>query len=182
MVGASNISRQSATSTILLGAIVAVACFLLPFKAVAQQFTIKQQNDTLWVLSLDSGGKVATWELPYQVYRFAVADVNNDGIEDALVGVYKHSRFFPEPSRRVFIFKNYHGLIRPLWLSSRLGGELVDFTVDGNHLRAIEVMSQEGDYVINDYSWQGFGMGWTKCVASFKTIDESYQFLNINKP
>ena len=181
MVGALNISRQSATSTILLGAIVAVACFLLPFTAVAQQFTIEQKNDSLWVLSLDNGGNVATWKLPYQVYRFATADVNNDGIDDALVGVYTKSRFFTEPSRRVFIFKNYHGLIRPLWLSSRLGGELIDFTVEGNKLRAIEVMNDGGEYFINDYAWQGFGMGWTECVASFKTIEESYQFLNINK-
>ena len=182
MVRAVDISRQSATSTILIGAIVAVACFLMPFTVRAQQFTIEQQNDTLWILSLENNGNVSTWKLPYLVYRFATADVNNDGLEDALVGVYTKSRFFTEPSRRVFIFKNYHGLIRPLWLSSRLGGDLVDFTVDGNHLQAIEVMSDGDDYVINDYAWQGFGMGWTRRVASFKTIDESYKFLNINKP
>jgi len=181
MVRVVDIFRQSTISASILGAIVAIACCFLPMQAKAQHFSIVQVNDTLWLLTLETNGNVNTWTLPYPVYRFATADVNGDGVTDAIVGVYKSSRFFTVPSRRVFIFKNFDGNIRPLWLSSRLGGDLVDFTVEGNTIRAIEQMKPGGDYVINDYTWQGFGMGWKTQEVSFKTIDESYQYLNIKK-
>lgn len=184
MVRACKILRQSSSSVFITGTLVAIAFFLMPLMAAAQQFSIEKQADALWVLSLKTGDDHDTWQLPYQVYRFATADVNGDGLDEALVGVYKTSRYFTQPSRRVFIFKNYHGLIRPLWLSSRLGGDLVDFTIEGSSIRAIEVMTHSdgvaaAQYHINDYAWRGFGMGWTRCVAVFTTLEECYQFLNI---
>ena len=61
------------------------------------------------------------WALPYPVYRLETGDVDGDGNTDALVGVIKGTRFHPEKGRRLFIFKNHHGLVRPLWLGSKLG-------------------------------------------------------------
>lgn len=160
-------------------AVIVMAAMLAPVQVWSQQFSIEHKSDSLSVLKLQCGNHIATWELPYPVFRFETADVNGDGSVDAVVGVYKSSRFFPNPSRRVFIFKNFDGDIRPLWLSSRLGGELYDFTVVDGNIRAIEVMTCGGDYVINDYAWQGFGMGHVKQVAAFNNLDQCYNFLNI---
>lgn len=157
-------------------AIVVIAIFCT-HNTHAQNFTINQKSDSLWVLSLaeNNGTVTGTWQLPYPVYRFATADIDGDGSVDAVVGVFKASRYFTIPSRRVFIFKNFGGKVRPLWLGSRLGGDLVDFSVVGNTIRAIEKTEQ--GYVVSDYTWKGFGMGFHSLVATCDTLDESFSLL-----
>ena len=167
---------QSTASETINIAIVLIAIFCA-HNAQAQHFAINQKCDSLWVLSLsdDNGTVTGTWKLPYPVYRFGTADIDGDGSTDALVGVFKASRYFTTPSRRVFIFKNFDGKVRPLWLGSRLGGELVDFAIIGNTLRAIEQTEQ--GYAVSDYKWKGFGMGFHSLVATCDNIDECYSFL-----
>ncbi len=157
-------------------AIVLIAIFCA-HNAHAQQFDIKQKCDSLWVLTLsyENGKVVDSWQLPYPVYRFATADIDADGSIDAVVGVFKSSRYFTTPSRRVFIFKNFNGKVRPLWLGSRLGGDLVDFVVVGSAIRAIE--NTEQGYVVSNYTWKGFGMGFHSLVATCNNLDECYSLL-----
>lgn len=157
-------------------AIVLIAIFCA-HNVHAQHFAINQKSDSLWVLALsnESGKVVDSWQLPYPVYRFATADIDADGSVDAVVGVFKSSRYFTTPSRRVFIFKNFNGKVRPLWLGSRLGGELVDFAVVGNTIRAIE--KTEDGYAVSNYTWKGFGMGFHSLVATSDNIDECYNSL-----
>lgn len=153
--------------------------FLFATQARAQQFNIAQVNDSLWNLTLTVDGDMSLWQLKYPVYRFATADINGDGSVDAVVGVYKASRFFTTPNRRVFIFKNYEGLIRPLWLGSRLSGELVDFNIVDNKVRAIEKAKDR--FVVSDYSWNGFGLAMDSVVYTSSSIDDCYHFLSIIK-
>ena len=82
--------------------------------------------------------------------------MNGDGSPDALVGVVKATRFHPEVARRIFIFKLVEGAVRPLWLGSRLGGELVDFCFDDGYIRALET-DDTGRYAVVAYRWQDFG-------------------------
>ena len=92
---------------------------LLVLSAAAEEktdsalFTLRQVNDTLHVLELRSKGQgtgneeqVSKWPLPYPVYQFQTGDVDGDGKTDAMVGVIKSTRYFPEKGRRLFIFKN----------------------------------------------------------------------------
>ena len=153
--------------------------FLFATPARAQQFNIAQVNDSLWNLTLTVDGDTSLWQLKYPVYRFATADINGDGSVDAVVGVHKASRFFTTPNRRVFIFKNYEGLIRPLWLGSRLSGELVDFNIVDNKVRAIEKAKDR--FVVSDYSWNGFGLAMDSVVYTSSSIDDCYHFLSIIK-
>ncbi len=157
--------------------VIAVIAIFFALDAQSQRFIIEQRSDNLWILSLtdDSGIVTGSWQLPYPVYRFATADIDGDGSTDAVVGVFKASRYFATPSRRVFIFKNFNGKVRPLWLGSRLGGELVDFAVVGNTIRAIEQTEQ--GYAVSDYTWKGFGMGFHSLVATCSNLDESYNLL-----
>ena len=172
---------QSTTGEVVRVATVLIAIVFCTQFARAQHFGIEQKSDSLWLLTLstDSGFVTSTWPLPYPVYRFATGDIDGDGSTDAVVGVFKASRYFTTASRRVFIFKNFEGDIRPLWLGSRLGGELIDFTVVGNKIRAIE--AAQDHYVVSDYAWKGFGMGFETKIASCNSIDECYNYLGIIK-
>lgn len=85
-----------------------------------------------------------------------MGDVDGDGHLDALVGVVKPTRFHPEKGRRIFIFKQVKGRIRPLWLGSRLGCQLIDFRFDDGCIRALET-DGAGHYAVVAYQWEDFG-------------------------
>lgn len=84
-------------------------------------YSLSRSHDSLYYLN--------EFRLPYPVYRFCTGDVNGDGSPDALVGVVKRTRFHHEMGRRIFIFKQVDGKVRPLWMGSKLGGILQDFRV-----------------------------------------------------
>lgn len=124
---------------------------LLVTGAVSSQsnFTLRKVNDSLYYLN--------DWRLPYPVYQFQTGDVDGDGREDAMVGVIKATRFYPEKARRLFIFKEVNGKARPMWLGSKLGGILEDFRFTEGRIRALE-STADSLYVVSDYRWAGFGM------------------------
>ena len=105
----------------------------------AQTFRVETVNDSLSWLILQTDSTSDRWQLPYPVYQFQVGDVDGNGVDDAVVGVIKKTRFHRELGRRLFIFKNYRGHIRPLWMGSKLGGELVDFRVIKGHVKGQEM-------------------------------------------
>ena len=111
----------------------------------AQTFRVETVNDSLSWLILQTDSTSDRWQLPYPVYQFQVGDVDGNCVEDAVVGVIKKTRFHRELGRRLFIFKNYRGHIRPLWMGSKLGGELVDFrVVEGQGTRGKGQLKGEG--------------------------------------
>lgn len=138
--------------------IILLALWLVPAISKAQAFKLKKEHDSLYWLN--------DWRLPYPVYQFQTGDVDGDGRVDAMVGVVKSTRFYPEKARRLFIFKQVistaahsKGQVkaRPLWLGSKLGGILEDFRFVDGKIRALESTS-DSLYVVSDYHWGGFGM------------------------
>jgi len=117
--------------------IVSLLCCLFCSGLSAQTFSLKRNNDTCNVLVLTTDSMSDEWLLSYPVYQFRTGDVDGDGVEEALVGVVKSTRFYPEKGNRLFVFKNRNGRVRPLWLGSRLGEELVDFCVADGKLISI---------------------------------------------
>ena len=128
-------------------------------------FTLRKEHDSLYWLN--------DWRLPYPVYQFQTGDVDGDGRVDAMVGVVKSTRFYPEKARRLFIFKQVISTaahskgevkVRPLWLGSKLGGILEDFRYvapsEGDGLGRIRALESTTDslYVVSDYRWESFGM------------------------
>jgi hypothetical protein len=126
----------------------------------AQTFELRKEHDSLYWLN--------GWRLPYPVYQFQTGDVDGDGNEDAMVGVIKSTRFYPEKGRRLFIFKQVNGKARPLWLGSKLGGNLQDFRFINGHIRSLE--KAERLYVVADYKWGGFGMTFDHYII--KGVDQ----------
>ena len=137
-----------------------IAIFLLGLiitNGEAQSFELRKEHDSLFWLN--------DWRLPYPVYQFQTGDIDGDGQEDAMVGVIKPTRFYPEQGRRLFIFKQVHPTsnerkkVRPLWLGSKLGGILEDFRFVDGKIRALETTT-DSLYVVADYHWAGFGMAF----------------------
>lgn len=126
-----------------------------------QPFELRKEHDSLYW--------VGDWRLPYPVYQFQTGDVNGDGSEDAMVGVIKGTRFYPEKARRLFIFKQVNGKVRPLWLGSKLGGILEDFRFVDGRIRALE-STTDSLYVVSDYKWGGFGMKFERHII--KGVDK----------
>ena len=150
---------------------------------------MRKEHDSLYWLN--------DWRLPYPVYEFQTGDVDGDGSVDAMVGVVKSTRFYPEKARRLFIFKQVksttgsqkgsqkgaqkdaqNGTVkaRPLWLGSKLGGILEDFRyippTEGNSLGTIRALESTTDslFVVSDYRWDSFGMKFERYII--KGVDK----------
>lgn len=112
-------------------------------------FTLRKEHDSLYWLN--------DWKLPYPVYQYQTGDLDGDGHIDAIVGVIKSTRYYPEKARRIFIFKEINKKARPMWLGSKLGGILEDFRFVNGKIRALE-STTDSLYAVSDYVWGGFGM------------------------
>lgn len=158
-------------------------CFWLTtahaFSQEAGGFSLEQHNDTLSVLTLKTDSTSDEWRLLYPVYRFCTGDVDGDGSTDALVGVIKSTRYYKEKGHRLFIFKNYHGQVRPLWMGSKLGGILEDFRFTDGKIRSLETTT-DGYYVVAEYRWARFGMSFERFLAKKVTREEAMHIFNQN--
>ena len=179
------------TSTICL----TIFC-LLPYAARAQAFELHQEHDSLYWLMATGGDKANGWRLAYSVYQFQTGDVDGDGSEDAIVGVIKGTRFYPQKARRLFIFKQIDGhtsngesckKVRPLWLGSKLGGTLEDFrfiapadTADDDKRGRIRALESTTDslYVVTDYRWGGFGMKFDRFIIKGVDKESATQYFS----
>ena len=165
-------------------AIILLCLYFTPAKG--QKFTLQTVNDSLSWLVLTTDSTEDRWRLPYPVYQFQTGDIDGNGIEDAIVGVVKATRFYPEPARRLFIYKNFHNKVRPMWMGSHLGGILQDFRFidqkggDNGQMGLIRSLqtTPRGLYVVADYRWQGFGMGFERFLVKAVGREEALKAFN----
>ena len=146
-------------------------------------FSLSKENDTLYYLNLKTDSGIDKWELPYPVYRFETGDINGDGSIDALVGVEKTTRFDPVVAKRIFIFQNIDGKVRPLWLGSRLGKPIEDFTVvredSCTYIRSIE-KERDGKFLVADYCWDSFGVKFIRYICREFDFESAKEYLVFN--
>lgn len=140
--------------------LLSLSAALASLPAAAQRFELLHISDTASVLRLHMPDGTASHPLPWPVYRFSRCDLNGDGTEEALVGVVKPTRYYPQPGRRLFIFKNYRGQVRPLWLGSRLGGILHDFCCCADGTVVSLESDAKGAYSICRYRLAKFGLAF----------------------
>ena len=143
----------------------------------AQTFSIETVNDSLNYLTLRTDSTIDKWPLPYPVYRLETADVNGDGRTEALVGVIKSTRFYPQKGRRLFVFKNYKNRVRAMWMGSKLGGILQDFRFVDGVVRSLETTTS-GRYVVAEYRWQGFGFEFVRFLVVKVGREEALKAFN----
>ena len=193
--------QQNRTITL----IVTAWLLMLPYAGRAQAFELRQENDSLFWLMATGENKAEGWRLPYPVYQFQTGDVDGDGSEDAMVGVIKGTRFYPQKARRLFIFKQVDGhtskgeackKVRPMWLGSKLGGILEGFrfvvpadtanssdsadSAKGDTRGTIRALESTTDslYVVSDYKWSGFGMKFDHHIIKGVDKETATKYLN----
>lgn len=156
----------------MLSALTLVLLLAFSTTAHAQRFSLQTVSDTLSYLVLEDGAKTDRWRLLFPVYQMCVGDVDGDGREDAIVGVVKATRYDPVVAKRLFIFKNYQGRIRAMWMGSKLGGTLVDFRFkDG---KVITLQSDGASrYAVVEHRWRDFGLGFTRFLVYNVTQEEA---------
>ena len=154
-----------------LVAFVAMAAFGLSASAQGR-FLLQQRSDTASVLLLQTPHATDTWALPYPTFAFCTGDVDGDGTTDALVGVVKPTRFDPRRARRLFAFRQVRGRVRPLWLGSRLAGELRDFRLQGSKVVTLE-QGRDSTWLVGEYEWNGCGFTMTASRTHHATRDEA---------
>jgi len=131
------------------------------FKTDYGSLALRRISDTLNIIEHFNGDSIISqWELRFPVYRFDYGDLNGNGQNEIVVGVTKKTRYWDE-GNRLFIYKLYNGRqIRPLWLGSRLGGDILDFRIDRT-ITPAQIITTE-DYkdsiVTAVYSLGGFGL------------------------
>lgn len=130
---------------------------------------LKTISDSLSIIQHFIGkDKADEWQLKYPVYQFECGDINGDSIPEIAVGVIKRTRYSHFMGKRLFIFKLFdEEVIRPLWLSSRVSHELIDFRIEhldkGSYIRTIE-KSTAGEILEIRYKTTGFGLKFEEYV------------------
>lgn len=143
----------------------------------AQTYTLETVNDTLHYLVLHEEARTDRWRIAFPVYRMCEGDVNGDGTTEALVGVVKSTRFDKNVARRLFIFKNYHGHIRAMWMGSQLGGILQDFRFANGKVITLQ-SDANGQYAVLEHEWRDFGLGAKRFIAKNVTEEEAQKYFN----
>ena len=150
---------------------------LMVYICQAQVFNIEHTSDTTAVLVLTTDSSRNEWQIDYPTYQFQQGDINGDGKQEAFVGVIKSTRFDSTTRKRLFIFKNFRNLIRPMWMGSSLGPEIVDFVyADGNIWAAVR--NENGNYAVGEYVWDKFGLSLHRWIERDITEERARTLLN----
>lgn len=104
---------------------------------------------------LDSHGDFRPW-------RVRVADLDGDGRDEILLGVFKSTRYHRNKARRLFVYGHRGGRIYPRWLGSQLAADLRDFGARplGSDKKATLITwgrSKQGKWRATRHRWTGFG-------------------------
>ncbi|MBL0174459.1 MAG: hypothetical protein IPP94_04185 [Ignavibacteria bacterium] len=111
--------------------------------------------------------------LSFPVTRAECADITGDGIPELLLGVIKETRFDRRARLRLFVYAVHGGAVRPLWLGSRLGMPLRDFTVlHRNGWTVIATIERErsGRCAVGLWRWHVFGPRFVAYASRSLTV------------
>lgn len=143
-----------------------------------------QENSSLWLFTgdntyttikkLKSGSNLLTFYTPYdtsntislhgKLSEFQIADINNDGNSDILLGISKKVNFDPVVKKRINVFTYKGQNIQALWLGTKFINDIENFDVlktnNFNYLSTIEI-DKQGVKHNRLYEWDDFGFALT---------------------
>ena len=154
-----------------------LAGWLVCMVCAAQTYDLERVNDSLTWLTLTTGDYTDRIAIRYPVYRLETGDVDGDGLEDAIVGVVNRTRHDPNLRRRIHLYKNVGGHVRPMWLGSQLGGILEDFRFINGKVRTLQ-STNDGRYVVMTHRWRPFGLGADSILVKNVSREEGERWLD----
>jgi hypothetical protein len=111
--------------------------------------TIYTHDDTLNTVSLHG-----------ELSELQIADINNDGTTDILLGISKRVHFDPTLKKRINIYSFQNKNLQALWLGTKFIHDIEKFdirkTENGNFLTTIEIDDKENRFQ-GTYEWDNFG-------------------------
>lgn len=161
--------RGSVLWTVLLLLLTNVGCKQRP--SATHEVWLDTVSDSLFWLHVRQLGneKSDSMKLPWPVYRLDTGDLTGNGMPEIVIGVTKGSHYWPTPARRLFIYQLIDGYrIRPLWLGSRVGWPLQDFTICHDSIPARIITTElNADSVLlhGQYRHKGFGLTFEKYLS-----------------
>lgn len=118
----------------------------------------------------------------FNPWKIRVCQLDGDPEPEVAVGVYKSTRFYPQPDNRLFIYDWNGKSMYPKWLGSRLALPFVDFafTKSGEGVHNLVALEKAGSekYLIRLYHWNGFGFTPQEETLRPRSIDEGREILN----
>jgi poly-gamma-glutamate synthesis protein (capsule biosynthesis protein) len=94
----------------------------------------------------------------YNAWKIEVSDLDNDSLPELIVGVIKPTRYYSNIEKRIFVFNAEDDYIYPKWLGSKIGDEVLDFSVTrDNKILIVHKLKNEAAYTLSSYKWNGFG-------------------------
>jgi len=119
----------------------------------------------------------------FKPWKIAACELDGDPLPEIAVGVYKSTRFFPDPDNRLFIYDWTGKFLSPKWLGSRLALPFLDFVFihDGDstdRLVALEHL-HETEFFLRIYKWNGFGFTSESEPIQVKSREEGLRALQL---
>jgi hypothetical protein len=152
--------------------------------------SIIRQQSNLFTFTLTSSygnSEILTDKLVVStpIYNYKVIDINQDGVQDFCIGMIKTTRWNSIPQPKIHIYSHKNGKIYPIWRSSKIGKNLVDFDIDTSfgEKPGIKILENPRGKIYNIalYHWKSFGLKFTKYLYTNLDSATSINFLRSKK-
>jgi len=159
----------------------------ISFQSMLAQFTshivrVDSAKNRLEVVKhLPLGDSVVfTKRMPYPVYKFIQADIDNDGIDEFLVGSIRITILDSAVRKRINIWRVENNAIVPMWLGSKMPHPVYDFDVNRQLnktiIRTIE-FEPNTLFLVAEYEWHSFGLKFIRYVKREISLDEAFKLV-----
>jgi hypothetical protein len=107
----------------------------------------------------------------------SIVDSDNDGNDDIVVGIVKSSRWSEVKSLKMYLYKISQDRILPLWRSSKLTSNMIDFCFvkeAGKNYACVIEKPKNHSYNLIRFRWRNFGLIYENYII--KNQDSSAVF------
>lgn len=133
-------------------------------------------------LRLYKAKKLVDWKtFTDSVASLTIVDIDNDGNEDIAVGIVKSSRWSNVKSLKMHLYKVQSDRILPLWRSSKLTSNLIDFCfirTSGRNSACVIERLPDASYNLIMFQWKYFGLVFEDYMLKNKDSATVFQRFN----